>query len=159
MVDSRSTHGVRRTRRDRRGRGVRGSLIPPTVPLFRTRAELFDELVLDVVESLESRWSALLGHVELAVEDVPPVTHSSPDELVMMPDVVEDSTVPLSRLVPGRVDGMGREHAPRIIVYRRPLEVRGRTPSDLAALVREVIVEQIASLAGVDPDEIDPPQH
>ena len=33
-------------RRDRHGRGLRGVLAPPGVPLYRTRTERFDDLVL-----------------------------------------------------------------------------------------------------------------
>lgn len=143
-------------RRDRRGRGMRGPLVPHGLPLHRSRAELFDELVLEVVDDLEPRWSRVLAHVEFAVEDVPPVTHRSPDDVVHLPNVIEDASVPLSRLVPGRVDGLGREHPPRVVIYRRPLEVRGKSQEDLASLVREVVVEQVANLLGVDPAEIDP---
>ncbi|MGB6612460.1 MAG: peptidase, partial [Trebonia sp.] len=34
-------------RRDRHGRGLRGRLVPPGVPLYRTRAQQFDDMVLD----------------------------------------------------------------------------------------------------------------
>ena len=37
----------RPARRDRHGRGLRGRLVPATVPLARTKAEIFDDLVLD----------------------------------------------------------------------------------------------------------------
>src|SRR5690606_20746780 len=40
----------RRPGRDRHGRGMRGRLVPASVPLARTRAEIFDDLVLDTVE-------------------------------------------------------------------------------------------------------------
>ena len=142
--------------RDRRGRGLRGPLFPSSVPVHRSRAELFDDLVLDIVEALDPKWQRVMDQVELAVEDVPPVSHSSIDDLIHQPNVIEDSSVPLSRLIPGHVDGLGREHLPRIVMYRRPLEVRGKSPSDLLALVNDVLVEQLANLLGIDPDEIDP---
>ncbi|WP_153506413.1 metallopeptidase family protein [Cumulibacter manganitolerans] len=142
--------------RDRRGHGLRGPLFPSTVPVHRSRAELFDDLVLDIVEQLDPQWQRIMEQVELAVEDVPPVTHAHIDDVIHQPNVIEDSSVPLSRLIPGHVDGLGREHLPRIVVYRRPLEVRGKSPSDLQALVGDVIVEQLANLLGIDPDEIDP---
>ena len=44
-----------RSRRDRHGRGLRGRLVPAEVPLARSRAEQFDDLVLDAVEDLERR--------------------------------------------------------------------------------------------------------
>jgi len=56
-----------RTRaRDRRGRGLRGRLVPQTVPLARSRAAQFDDLVLDTVEDLEHRWRRELDGVEFA---------------------------------------------------------------------------------------------
>jgi predicted Zn-dependent protease with MMP-like domain len=85
--------GVRR--RDRHGRGLRGVLAPPDVPLHRTRAERFDDLVLQAVARLEPRWEAHLAGVEFAVEEIPPA-----DEAV-------SGAVPLARLEPGSPGGAG----------------------------------------------------
>jgi predicted Zn-dependent protease with MMP-like domain len=144
-----------RARRDRHGRGLRGRLVPPSVPLSRSRAEQFDDLVLDAVEDLERRWERELAGVEFAVEDVPWVDHSSPDEVVLDADVLEDGSVPLARVLPAHREG-GQEHPARIIVYRRPLEIRAADRDDLADLVRDVVVDQVAVLLGRDPEEIDP---
>src|SRR5262249_27798482 len=73
-----------RFRLDRPGRGLRGRLVPASVPLARTRAEIFDDLVLDTVESLEQRYSRELSGVEFAVEEVPPELN------VYDTDVLED---------------------------------------------------------------------
>lgn len=146
---------TRRPARDRRGRGLRRPLVPAEVPLARTRAEEFDDLVLDAVEHLERRWRDELTGVEFAVEEVPYVESADPDRLVHGSDVVEDGNVPLARLLPATP----AEHpsAPaRIVLYRRPLEVRSRGRGDLADLVHDVVVEQVANLLGRDPDEIDP---
>ena len=89
----------RRAHRDRHGRGLRGRLVPATVPLARTKAEVFDDLVLDTVETLERRFAKELAGVEFAVEDVPP------DLNVYDSDVLEDGEVPLARLLPGRRAG------------------------------------------------------
>ncbi len=145
-------------RRDRRGRGLRGRLVPPTVPLSRSRAQQFDDLVLDAVDQLERRWASELESVEFAVEDVPQVPDSPPDAMVYGSDVVEDGAVPLARLLPAGRDAQGRSTPPRIVVYRRPLEVRSLDRPDLADLVLEVVVEQVANLLGIDPDEVDPPE-
>ena len=144
-----------RARRDRHGRGLRGRLVPPGVPLSRSRAEQFDDLVLDAVEDLERRWERELAGVEFAVEDVPWVDHSSPDEVVLDADVLDDGSVPLARVLPAHREN-GREHPARIVVYRRPLEIRAADRDDLADLVRDVVVDQVAVLLGRDPDEIDP---
>ncbi len=68
---------------------MRGILAPPGVPLHRTRAERFDDLVLQAVARLEPRWEAHLAGVEFAVEEIPPVTD------------VTAGPVPLARLEPG----------------------------------------------------------
>src|SRR3712207_57962 len=78
------------SRRDRHGRGLRGRLVPAEVPLSRSRAEQFDDLVLDAVEDLERRWEKELAGVEFAVEDVPWVDHTSPDDVVLDADVLDE---------------------------------------------------------------------
>ncbi|HEX6497808.1 MAG TPA: metallopeptidase family protein [Micromonosporaceae bacterium] len=140
----------RRPRRDRHGRGLRGRLVPATVPLSRTRAEIFDDLVLDTVEGLERRYAKDLAGVEFAVEDVPP------DLNVYDSDVLEDGDVPLARLLPGR-PGRGTV-PPRIVLYRRPLEMRAVDRDDLADLIHDVIVEQVANLLGIDPEDLEFPR-
>jgi predicted Zn-dependent protease with MMP-like domain len=43
------------------------------------------------------------------------------------------------------------------VVYRRPLEARAVDRLDLADLVHDVVVDQVARLLGMDPDDLDPP--
>jgi predicted Zn-dependent protease with MMP-like domain len=136
----------RPTRRDRRGRGLRGRLVPATVPAARTRAEIFDDLVLDTVERLEHQHATELASVEFAVEDVPGDLEGYES------DVLEDRRVPLARLLPGRPGRHGTP--PRIVLYRRPLELRAEDRDSLAELVHDVIVEQVANLLGIDPDDL-----
>ncbi len=131
---------------------MRGPLVPPGVPLARSRSEQFDELVLDAVEHLEERWGEQLAKVEFAVEDVPPV----PVEPTLDPDaeVLRDDSggVPLAQLQPAHAD-----EPARIVLYRRPLEARSPDRGGLADLVHDVVVEQVARLLGLDPDVVDPP--
>jgi predicted Zn-dependent protease with MMP-like domain len=156
-----------RRRRDRRGRGLRGRLVPPVVtvgavsapvPLARTRAERFDDLVLDAVQHLEERWSEQLREVQFAVEPVPELAVLDDSGAGLDGDVVVDDTaggpVPLGRLLTGRPG-----QPPTVIIYRRPLEARAGDALDLADLVRDVVVDQVARLLGVDPDLLDPPGH
>src|SRR3954454_4887595 len=112
-----------RSRRDRHGRGLRGRLVPDEVPLARSRAERFDDLVLDAVEDLERRWEREHAGVEFAVVDVPRVEATSPEEVVLDADVLDADSVPLARVLPAQ--GQNRHDVPpRIIVYRRRLEIR-----------------------------------
>ncbi|WP_307844764.1 metallopeptidase family protein [Actinotalea solisilvae] len=128
-------------RRDRRGRGLRGPLLPTTLPGYRSRAERFDDHVLSAVERLERRWSAQLEGTEFAVEDVPP----------SQPAPWEHGGVPLGRCFPADA-GLPA----RIVVYRRPLETRAVDEADLADLVRDVLVEQVAHLLARAPEDVDP---
>ena len=135
--------------RDRRGRGIRGILAPPDVPLSRTRAEIFDDLVMDAVEELESHWAAELAGVEFAVEDVPPAVAA--DEVDA--DVIIDRGVPLGRLFRNGLPGIA---SPVIVVYRRPIEARARERDDRSDLVFMVVAELVAEFLGRDVDEVDP---
>ena len=123
-------------RRDRRGRGLRGSLLPGDLPAARSRSEQFDELVLDAVSRVSREWGSQLEAVDVLVEDVPP------------PDV---DGVPLSRAEPATLDGPAR-----IVVYRRPVESRARTQPAREDLVHDVVVEAVADLLGLPPEVVDP---
>jgi predicted Zn-dependent protease with MMP-like domain len=112
----------------------------PTGPRRRTRRERFDDLVLDVVTDIDHRWQDRLGLVEYAVEDAP-----------MLPDDWGDTTVPLSSLV------RGTGGAPtRLVLFRRPIEHRCEGRDDLEAMVLTVVVEQVAELLGLPPEDVDP---
>ncbi|QNN53620.1 metallopeptidase family protein [Nocardioides mesophilus] len=133
------------SRRDRRGRGSRGPAVlpgplsPGGVPATRSRRATFDDLVLAVVEDLEERWHDELGLVEFAVEEAP-----------LVPDDWDADTVPLATLVPAS----GGTPA-RLVLFRRPIELRAETRADLSALVLTVLVEQVSELLGRPPEEID----
>ena len=98
---SRPGSAVRPRRRDRRGRGLRGRLVPPGVPLYRSRAQQFDDMVLEAVARLETRWEAELSSVEFAVQEVPDAD-----------TIGEDEGVPLARIVRGSPDMSDRGTRP-----------------------------------------------
>lgn len=133
-------------RRDRRGRGLRGPsvlpgpLSPRGVPRMRSPKAEFDAIVLGVVQDLEARWHAELGLVEFAVEETP-----------MVPDDWEADTVPLATLVRG--SGVAPT---RLVLFRRPIELRAEGRGELSAMVLTVLVEQVSELLGRPPEEIDP---
>lgn len=130
-------------RRDRHGRGPRGPILPWQLPGWRTRADRFDDLLLDAVERLEGRWERELAGVQVAVEDVPPSD----------PAPWEHRAIALGRYYPGdRAAGL----RPRIVLYRRPIESRAADVEELGELVHLALVEQVAAMLGRSPDEIDP---
>jgi hypothetical protein len=110
------------------------------VPAARSPRAAFDAIVLSVVEDLEARWHQELGLVEFAVEETP-----------MLPDDWTVDTVPLASLVRG-----GGSRPTRLVVFRRPIELRSETRGDLTAMVLTVLVEQVSELLGRPPEEIDP---
>jgi predicted Zn-dependent protease with MMP-like domain len=147
--ENRAAQTPRVRRRDRHGRGVRGRLVPQGVPLYRTRSQQFDDMVLDAVTRLEPRWESELTGLEFAVQEVPEA-----DELA--DDV---SPLPLARTVPGTgaSDNPVRPATPaRIVIYRRPLMARADNEPELGELVFDVVVEEFARFLGVDPDSVDP---
>jgi predicted Zn-dependent protease with MMP-like domain len=122
--------------------------------LHRSRAQRFDELVLQAVARLEPRWEAHLADVEFAVEEIPPL-----DELGPGP-------VPLARLEAGPAgpapaagpagSAAAGPRPARIVVYRRPLMARADGDDDMGELIFEVVVEEFARLLGLDPEDVDP---
>jgi hypothetical protein len=142
-------------RRDRRGRGLRTPLLPDNLPASRTRAEQFDQAVLEAVADLELQWPGRLDALEFAVDEVPIVPADGPE--LPAPEVVLDGGVPLSRFMPPGIDGRGRQTKARVVVYRRPLEARSTDSGDLTDLVAEVLGEQLSAVLG-DPgtDGVEP---
>jgi len=96
--------------------------------------------VLSVVDRVTDRWQAELGDVEFGTEDVPQLPLDWTDEPIPFGSLMRATpTTPA-----------------RIVLFRRPIEMRATSRRDLAALVREVVVEHVADLLARDPDEIDP---
>lgn len=126
---------------------MRGPLAPSRLPFTRTRAERFDDLILDAVELLESRWASELGAVDFAVEEVPPVSVDA----VAREEVAPCGRVPLSCVVPG-----AHGSRPRIVIYRRPLETRAEDATELGSLIHRVVVEEFANVLGLEPEKVDP---
>lgn len=135
-----------RSRRDRRGRGLRTPLLPADAPASRTRAERFDQAVLEAVADLEERWPGRLEAIEFAVDEVPAIPGDGP--VIPSDEVVLDGGVPLTRFMPPGIDSRGRPTKARIVVYRRPLEVRSSDAFDLGDLVAEVLGEQVSAVLG-----------
>lgn len=126
-------------RRDRHGRGLRGPLAPSGSPAAGSRAQRFDDYVLEAVDRLDRRWRDQLDQVEFAVQDVPAL------------DDWDRDWVPLARAYAP----VGALPA-RVAIYRRPIETRARGIRELRQLIHDVVVEQVAELLGVEPEQVDP---
>ncbi|MFH8797606.1 metallopeptidase family protein [Streptomyces sp. NPDC017941] len=138
-------------RRDRHGRGMRGPVAPPQVPLSASRAEAFTDLVQDSVERLERRWPQLT-EIDFLVLDVPPTVSRDAGAAADAGDEGwETDAVPLGGTI---TPSDGRPA--RVVIYRRPVEIRTKGRDERAALVHEVVVEQVAELLGLSPESVDP---
>jgi predicted Zn-dependent protease with MMP-like domain len=113
----------------------------PKVPTLRTRRERFDDIALAIVTEIDARWQSRLGLIEYAVEESPDI----PKEWT-----VEDH-IPLGSLE----RGSGATPA-RLVIYRRPIEHRCQTRSEVEAMVLMVVVEQVADLLGIAAEDVDP---
>jgi predicted Zn-dependent protease with MMP-like domain len=128
----------RRADTDRRRRPVDG---------FRAiSARRFHRLVEDAVASLPDDLLGYLDNVQITGEEVPP------------PDPVghgEEILLGLYQGVPRTERELGMAALPdRITLFRRPLEARARSTHDLAELVRETVVHEIAHHFGIDDDRL-----
>lgn len=130
--------------------------MPEDLPARRSRAEKFDRLVLDAFARIDHRWHDKLSKLDIAVDEVPKIRALDPESVTWPPEVVAEGPVPLSRLVPAGIDKRGETTRARVVLFRRPLERRAKHPEDLEDLLFEVLVEQVATYLGIDPDEVDP---
>lgn len=139
--------------RDRRGRGMRGPAFQAAarpggivrhVPARLTRAQRFDEIALAVMEDVESRLAERLDDrlaaVELAVEEIP-----------VLPPPGQTKDVPLAAWIRATP-----RSTPRLVLFRRPIENRAATRSDLEALLLTIVVEQVAEHLGIPPSDVHP---
>lgn len=116
------------------------------MPLSESPSQRFDSIVLDAVEHVETRWRNELKSLDFAVEEVPPL-----DMPLVIEDEIESAGVPLARLL-APSDG----HPARLVIYRRPLELRALDRDDLEDLVHDIVVEEVARFLGLDPEIVDP---
>lgn len=132
--------------RDRHGRGQRGpdflpsDLAPGGVPARVFGAERFDAAALAVMREVVEQGPPALSGIELAVEEVP-----------VLPAGWSDRTVPLASFVDPTPQRRGR-----LVLFRRPLEHRAETRADLDALLLTVVVEQLAEVLGMAPEDLHP---
>ena len=143
-------------RSSRHGRDMRGSLLPPTVPGWRTRAERFDMAVLEAYEPIERRLHDRLSELDVAVDEIPRIAAKDPESVQWPPEVVADGPIALARLIPAGVDVRGNATRARMVLFRKPIERRAKDTLELGDLLHEILVAQVAIYLNVDPAVIDP---
>ncbi len=159
VSDSRSSPRGRRSpgqKVSRRGRDMRGPLLPPTVPGWRSRAERFDMAVLEAYEPIERRWQERLSGLDVAVDEIPRISAKDPHNVQWPPEVVADGPIALARLIAAGVDVRGSATRARVVLFRKPIERRANDTVELAELLHEILVAQVATYLDVEPSVIDP---
>ncbi|MEW9872412.1 metallopeptidase family protein [Arthrobacter sp. HS15c] len=129
-------------RRNRHGRGLRGELMLPTHPAYRTRSDRFDDMVLDSAQRLHDIWGKTLDGVRFAVDEIPPQLEKL---------VAEAGAAPMGSYTPATP-----EEGPVITLYRRVVEQGCASREELQDLVHDVVVEHTAEMLGVAPETLDP---
>ncbi|MFC7580162.1 metallopeptidase family protein [Schaalia naturae] len=128
-------------RRDPHGRGLRGPLLDPGLPGWRSRRERFDELVADLVDEFSQRWPAV-SSIEFGIEDVPPSD----------PAPWETHSAVMARIFPA---DRRRGLADRIVVYRLPILQRSPSEAGAEDLTRRLLADRISHVLVIPPDELD----
>lgn len=135
-------------RRDRHDRGLRGPLALPNdytgraVRLRRapSRHEFFTECMTDAVRRIQGTCPGGLDGVDIGVQEVPTLDGAWIDDRVPLAVAVEATSA----------------QSAQIVIYRRPLEHRAGSRSELRDLVHRTMVEQLAALTARHVREIDP---
>lgn len=141
--------------RDRRGRGMRGPLLPAQTPRYRTRRQSFDMAVLEAYAPIQHAFAQQLVGLDLAVDTIPRMRLRA-DATVMPDEIVADGPVPLGRVVPAGVDSQGRPTRARLVIFRMPIEGRCSDPGERAELLSTVLTALVANYLNLDPEDIDP---
>lgn len=129
-------------RRNRHGRGLRGLIILPTHPGYRTRSDIFDDLVMESAQRLHDIWGKTLDGVRFGVDEIPP----NLEQLA-----AAGTPVPM-----GSSTQATKDDGPLVTVYRRVVEQGSLGPEELQDLVHDVVVEYTAEMLGVAPETLDP---
>ncbi|WP_306495824.1 metallopeptidase family protein [Corynebacterium striatum] len=141
--------------RNRRGRGMRGPLLPQTTPRFRSNSERFDMAVLEAYAPIQNAFAEQLAGLDLAVDTVPRMRLSA-DMTVLPEEIIADGPVPLGRVVPAGVDSTGRPTRARMVIFRMPIEERAQNPGERAELLGTVLTALVANYLNLDPEDVDP---
>lgn len=129
--------------RDRRGRGPRGPvalpgpLSPRSIPVHRSSNESFDLLVREVLKALEPHFTVEPGEVEIRVEEAP----------LLPPEWTEEVPLSIASVIPG---------GHRIVLFRIPISHRCLTDRDLEDVVWSVVLDRLAEVWHMSPDDLDP---
>ncbi len=129
--------------------------MPMSMPGRRTRRDHFDAAAVDAFAEIDARWHDHLVDLDVAVDDIPRMLPRGTDPVQWPDEVTADDQVPLARLLPAGIDVAGNPIRAQIILFRRPLELRSHDDEELPEILREVLIEQVATYLGVDEETVE----
>lgn len=127
-----------KTKRDRHARGLKGPVIPHSMPIYENSTMVFERLLFNATEDFNFRLGNTLSNISISLEEIPNFRDLKLSEQV----------VPL-----GRID---RGNPNQVVIYQRPIEMRCQTQFELDRKIRDVMAELIGLLIGLRPIDIDP---
>ena len=138
--------GMSSRRHDRHGRAKRADnnrrRRPPDG--FRaTHGARFSDLVENAISELPPALLQGVSGVEIVIEAVPPLDSAA----------IAKGAVPLARLLEHRGESGGTSpvtEGRRLVVYRRPLELRSSSRSELVEVIRIAIGMEVARFMGIE---------
>jgi predicted Zn-dependent protease with MMP-like domain len=140
--EGRSARSFYERRRNRRGRGMRGELLPPHLPGSRSRSEQFDDWVMESAQRLERLWGERIQDLQIVVQEIP--------------DGLEDMTPETLRGLLGSCSPAAPGQPAVITIYRHPVLMAAKSLMPVNELIHDVVVEQTAELMGLAPEAVDP---
>ncbi|MFT4088332.1 MAG: metallopeptidase family protein [Gordonia sp. (in: high G+C Gram-positive bacteria)] len=129
--------------------------MPTVLPAYKSRSDLFDRAAVEAFAEIDSAWHDRLAGLDVAVDEVPRILPRDSDTVQWPDEVTADGAVPLARLIPPAVDARGDATRAQIVLFRRPLELRAREEEELPEILREVLLQQVATYLGVDEETIE----
>jgi predicted Zn-dependent protease with MMP-like domain len=119
---------------------------------MRIPAEAFEELVVEVLDTLPEEILAMLDNVDVVIEDWP--THDQLDQA----DIEAGGTlyglyegVPLT----ARDGGYFLIPPDKITIFKRPIEQSCRTAEEIAEQVRITVIHEVAHHFGIGEERLD----
>ena len=97
-----------------------------------------------------------MAELDVAVDEIPRIAAKDPESVQWPPEVIADGPIALARLIAAGVDVRGNSTRPRIVLFRKPIERRAKDTVELAELLHEILVAQVAIYLDVEPTVIDP---
>ncbi|MEO6941695.1 MAG: metallopeptidase family protein [Terrimesophilobacter sp.] len=123
--------------RDRHGRGIRGSVTGPRLPLLHTRANIFEATVASTAEYLKDLWPDELADVRVEIAALP-TSEAGSRRIRRWLSLPAEKRIILYRLPIERLarlhrnDDLHRRMMVESCVFRAMAELLGKEPWDLA---------------------------